>query len=115
MNAYVSSPLNSVYYQYNNPYVYETNRGAQLSLLDSIQKERDNNLSKLTKLEIDKYKIEKENNYKLNELELNKSVTLIKSSEKLGELERNLDLANINKRRNSVELEAAISIHQNSP
>jgi len=51
----------------------------------------------------------------LNELTINKSSTLDESDKKIGELENNLELANVNKRRNSVELAAAVSNHQSSP
>jgi hypothetical protein len=64
---------------------------------------------------LEKSKKSIENEIKMNELYLNKSFDMKKSDNKVQDLEKDLELANINKRRNSIELETAVSIHQNSP
>jgi len=70
---------------------------------------------KIEELENEKLRLigEKENQVKT--LNLNKSFTMGSSDNRIGELEQNLELAQLNKRRNSLDLESAITTHQCSP
>jgi len=70
---------------------------------------------KINELENEKLRLigEKENQVKT--INLNKSFTMGSSDNKIEELEKNLELAQLNKRRNSLDLESAITTHQCSP
>jgi hypothetical protein len=118
MNVYVNSPYKTSLSSYNyspylNSYLYEREK-EQLNSIDNIQKERIENTNKISELELQKYQVTRQNDIKLNELTLNKSFQLDESDKKIVELEKNLEITNMNKRRNSVELETAVSNHQNS-
>jgi len=55
------------------------------------------------------------NEMSLNELLAKKCYNSSEYHSKIEDLEKNLELANINKRRNSLDLESAVLIHENSP
>lgn len=70
---------------------------------------------KIEELENEKLRLKDEKENKLNKLNLNKSFTMGSSDNKIEKLEKNLELAQFNKRRNSIDLESAVTTHQCSP
>jgi len=70
---------------------------------------------KIEELKNEKIRLSGEKESKLNNLNLNKSFTMGSSDNRIEELQKNLELAKCNKRRNSIDLESAVTTHQCSP